>query len=502
MISWCFLTRKIKVMSFEGILLMDLILKTGNNKTKCQKFTPAELVNTMLDLIEYKGCLIGKTVLENSFGSGNIIKPLVIRYIEEAIKNNIGKEEIASNLEKDIYGIELDKELYTQCVNDLNLILHKYDIPSVNWNLYNCNALKLELPVLFDFIIGNPPYISYRELDKTSRSELKEKFDTCSNGKFDYCYAFIEMSVKSLKDTGKLVQLIPNNIYKNVFAKELRNLLLTHISVIYDYPEQTLFEGTLTSSSVFLFDRSYVGKTIKYFNTTSKISKDIDKSTLGEKWAFGSIANSKTKNYLKFGDYFNASISIATLCNKAYLVDQQTIDKEGLEPDVIRPAASPKSLKYDIEKKIIFPYYYNNGNLIRYSAKEFKKKFPCVNKHLTNYGDDLSSRNSDSTALWFEYGRSQALSHINHEKLLLSTVITNTVEIYKLDSDTIPYSGIYITNKNNNYTLDDALNIIKSDSFYNYVKDIGISISGKSVRITCKDINNYMFLQENNNGRT
>ena len=61
------------------------ILEYGNNKTKCQHFTPDDIVASMLDLADYHDNLIGKAVLENSFGSGNILKAIVKRYIEYAL---------------------------------------------------------------------------------------------------------------------------------------------------------------------------------------------------------------------------------------------------------------------------------------------------------------------------------------------------------------------------------------------------------------------------------
>ena len=47
---------------------MVSILDNKLNKTKCQKFTPADKVEDMLDIAEYKCGLTGKKVLENSFG--------------------------------------------------------------------------------------------------------------------------------------------------------------------------------------------------------------------------------------------------------------------------------------------------------------------------------------------------------------------------------------------------------------------------------------------------
>ena len=71
---------------------MSSILETGNNKAKCQKFTPDALVETILDLAGYTTDLMGKTILENSFGAGNILKAIVARYIKSANSAGYSKE--------------------------------------------------------------------------------------------------------------------------------------------------------------------------------------------------------------------------------------------------------------------------------------------------------------------------------------------------------------------------------------------------------------------------
>lgn len=472
---------------------MNSILQTGRNKAKCQKFTPKVLVNTMLDLMNYKDNLIGKKILENSFGSGNILKEIVVRYIEDAIKRRLDGRTIANGLAHDIYGIELDEALYKECITDLNAILRTYNIPMVQWNLFNENALLFKIKESFDYVIGNPPYISYKEIDDESRLNIKEQYKSCSIGKFDYCYAFIELGVRYLKSTGKLVQLVPNNIYKNVFARNLRNLLLGHISTIIDYPNQKLFDKALTSVSVFLYDMTIASSVIHYENVTQGIKREVARQSLGDKWIFG-IPTSNCRKKTRFGDVFHASISVATLCNIAFVVDEYCASEAGIESPVLKNAVSPKTLHLKKQKKIIFPYFYDNKGILRhYSSREFHSKYPNTWSYLKRYARQLKLRNSDKGAHWFEYGRSQALAHLNTNKLLISTIITNEVEVYKLDADTIPFSGIYITVKDSNYSLDDAAEILRSAQFLHYVQDIGISISGKSLRVTCKDINNFLF---------
>jgi len=472
---------------------MSSILEIGENKTKCQKFTPSTLVDTMLNLVDYNTDLMGKTILENSFGSGNVLKAIVVRYIESAIAAGIDSASISAGLAQDIYGIELDKTLYDNCVTELNAILESYGVPHIKWNLFNDNALSMKLNVSFDYIIGNPPYISYKEMDENSRKELKKEFESCAIGKFDYCYAFIESGIKYLKETGKLVQLIPNNIYKNVFAKKLRDLLVDHITTVLDYPDQKLFDKTLTSVSIFLYDKENSRENIYYENVTEGIKRSLCRYSLGDKWMF-SVPNNSTQKMLRFGDIFHASITIATLYNKAFLVDDACISEENLEQNILRDAVSPKTLRYEKKKKIIFPYFYDDNGLCRYPEETFEELFPNTAKHLKQYSKELDARNSDEKATWFEYGRSQALAHLNKEKLLISTIITNAVEVYEVDANTIPFSGIYITVKNPEFSLNDAIEILKSQHFLQYVQNIGINISGKSLRVTCKDINNYLFI--------
>ena len=118
--------------------------------------------------------------------------------------------------------------------------------------------------------------------------------------------------------------------------------------------------------------------------------------------------------------------------------------------------------------------------------------------YLSDFRARLDKRKSDSNAKWYEYGRTQALSGLNSDKLLISTVITDKIAVYRLSRECIPYSGMYIVKRedNNEYTLEDAVSILESRNFRQYVLDVGIHISGSSLRITSKDVEDYKFQEE------
>ena len=231
-----------------------------NIADKCQIFTPENYVKELLDSVGYCKDILNKTILENSCGDGNILVEIVKRYIEEAIKQKYSKERIKECLQDNIFGFEIDKVQFEKCIYNLNLVVKENDIHDVQWNIYNKDYLRSEVNKKFDFIIGNPPYITYSDLSKDEREFIKEKYSTCRQGKFDYCYAFIEHSINSLSSKGKMSYLIPSSIFKTVFGENLREFMIDNTIRIKDYTKEKIFDNALVKSSILIIDRGHISK--------------------------------------------------------------------------------------------------------------------------------------------------------------------------------------------------------------------------------------------------
>ncbi len=461
---------------------------------KCHVFTPIHIVNKMLDDVGYINDLYGKTFLENSCGDGQVLCEAVNRYIIDCKQKDFNDKEIILGLERDFFAVEYDKKNFEKCISNLNKLLNLHELEFVRWNVFNSDFLNLKIDKKFDFIVGNPPYISYANIDSKNRNFIRNNFDSCKKGKFDYCYPFIELSLSYLKSDGKLAYLIPTNIFKNVFAKDLRTLLLDKVTKILDYKTKKIFKNVLTSSSIIICDLGNLKSYINYHDVSNNQYISIDRKTLGEKWVF-STQNCDKK--VLFSEYFLAATSVATLLNEAFIIknyeemqDYFSVGNTLIEKGALRPAASPRTLSKNLQEFIIFPYEYINGKLQRFEIEEMINRYPGALSHLEKYREKLNLRNSDSSAKWFEYGRSQALDNLNQEKLLTSFIVTNRVNVYELDVDDIPYSGIYIVPKSN-LDLSIAKKILESKEFLEYVNNIGIYISGSSLRITANDIKNF-----------
>lgn len=462
--------------------------------SRCQIFTPANTVRYMLDKIDYNNNIFGKRIIDNSCGPGNILIEVVERFITDGKKTRKKTSTIKKGLESCIYGCDVDSKMVEACINNLNGVAERAGISNVQWNIFNADGLYLNDPVTFDFVIGNPPYIAYADLDTATRKKTRENFASCALGKFDYSYAFIEKGLSLLNNTGKMVIISPSNMFKTFFGGELRELIKGELTEIIDCSTINVFKNVLTSPAITVYEKGSNSNIVIYrerLPDNKEREKFIDKNELVDKWDFtGYISNGNRR----FGDYFKVSNSIATLANKVFI---HNVNEEGLldiniESMILRPAKSPKTEQYQIKQQIIFPYQYIDAQLIHYEEEDFKTQFPLTYTYLESNKKILDDRDSDAKAKWYEYGRSQALSHLNCEKLLMSTIITRKVRLYKLDANTIPYSGLYIVPRGE-MTLDTAFTILHSQHFYDYLLSKGIKERGESIRISSKDVENYRF---------
>lgn len=466
----------------------------------CQVQTPNEYVEKMLDYVDYCFDLYGKSVLENSCGDGNILMGIVRRYIDDARAQGIINEQIVKGLENDIVAYEKDQKCIQKCKNNLDILVNEKKLSKVNWNIKKQDYLKSK-PNLYDYIIGNPPYITYHDLKEKERIWLQENFKSCEKGRCDYYYAFVEKSILSLKPSGKMAYLIPFSIFRNKYAKDLRDIIKGDIQSIYDYTGIKVFPDVITSSAIILCDKQKTSNEVFCYQIKENKVNCVLKTDLKEKWFFTEETN-KTN---RFGDCFTVNNGVATLLNEAFLVkDYQEdsiyayVEKYKIEKELLFEAVSTKSIKKHRkdkkQDKIIFPYKITSKGYEKYSEVEFQNTFPEAYIYLKSFTDKLKKRKADESTKWYEYGRIQAVSEVCGEKLILPMVITKSVKAYKVGKMAVPYAGYFVKRKKNSpYTLNDAKKILESVDFYEYVKEHGTPTTATSYRISVKEIADYLF---------
>ena len=455
--------------------------------------TPEKYVSLMLDEVGYQEQLLGKIFIDNSCGDGNILVEAVKRYISASKKEGYTGEIIKRNLECDIFGYDIDKKAVNTTIKRLNEIAGKEELYDVRWNVQTADYLKTDANK-YDYIVGNPPYITYHDLTKMQREYVKKNFISCQEGRFDYCYAFIEKSIKSLTTTGKMAYLIPFSIFRNRFAFDLRKQLLEKLYKIIDLSGIEVFPNRTVGVAIIIC-KNEDAEEVEYIHEENKANL-IKKTTFDEKWIFERQPIAEKK----FGDYFTVLNSVATLKNEVYLFEPEREDDnyyyfkdEKIEKVMAYTAVSPRSRRTNRNYKIIFPYKINEQNVERIKEEDFQIQYPFTYQYLLKKKKVLQGRTLDEKTTWYEYGRNQALSSMSSEKILIPMVVSNKLITYKENADSIPFAGYYITCKTSQYTLDDAKRILESQDFMNYIKAYGTPTTKTSYRISTRDIKNFRF---------
>lgn len=475
--------------------------------TKCQIQTPAPYVSRLLDKAMYQSNLIGKKVLENSFGEGNILCEIVHRYIQDGLKRDVTLETIKVGMEKDIIGYEVDPSCIRFCRNRLDKLAHQYGITNVDWDLRNRDFLKDSIGQV-DFIIGNPPYITYHDLQEEEREYLKSHFHSCKKGRFDYYYAFIEQSLAWLKPTGKLVYLVPYALLTNKFAGTLRRMLSDHLKEIVDFRYMNVFGQVMCTPVSIIYQNN---KQIDMINLTEEkkgVTQQISKKSLVMGVLSAKVSDTRTDgetDMLALSNIICVNNSVATLKNNVFIIPVTQQDDSfyylngfKIEKDITRPAVSPKSIALRKNMQIIFPYKYRKNEVTPIPEEKLKNEYPNAYQYLLFHKEELIKRSLSKNINWYEFGRRQALDIVAQPKLIMSNVVTKKLHVHFVPENTVPYAGLCITlkkmsncNKISINHLEKIRSILLKEDFLKFLTNNGTPTIGKSLRISVRDIQSY-----------
>ena len=112
--------------------------------------------------------------------------------------------------------------------------------------------------ILFDVIIGNPPYMQTKDMNKYRNTELKffKKYYKTSKGQFDLYFIFIEKCYGLLSKDGQMGFIIPNKFIKNTAGGKLREFLSINNSIrkIIDFGSHQIWKKVITYNCILFLE--------------------------------------------------------------------------------------------------------------------------------------------------------------------------------------------------------------------------------------------------------
>lgn len=450
----------------------ELVEKVTNNGMFDEHTKPRQLPNLDCNIIcgnslidEFKGnTLISESALLNNIGEGtqlSIFQSGVDTLLSELImlqdklffvKEHNEKEEVKERI-KGLY----DQIILEQGIkNDPELAEAYYEasrgasLPFVIWQLYFPAVFRDNGG--FDIVIGNPPYGA--ELSDEVKKYCVKRYSDVHIRTIDTFNFFISLSFQLINKTGRVSFIIPNNLLFQAEFEKTRVLLLSHhlLDVI------NLGDGVFNSASVPTciyvmnnefkdnYEFNYSDFRSKEVNDIVWTKKDMKISSSDVLISSGKIigisSESKTiidkimkKSALLDTLVLDASYGVTTGCDKAFIVDSETVKKENLEVDYLHTTISGR----DINRYVLL----NDNKILIYMPKtEGNDNSDNIQKHLNQYREKLDNVSEVKKGIrpWWSNHRARSKELFLGEKIVLrqtgDTIIATYDDrgIYSLDS--------------------------------------------------------------------
>ncbi|MEZ4905072.1 MAG: N-6 DNA methylase [Spirosomataceae bacterium] len=201
---------------------MEIVVKQNTKNKFGQYFTPKVVADFMIGLADISA---NSKILEPSCGEGVFLEML----------QNKGYYHLTA--------YEIDQELAT-------------DFEFVRYESF----VSANIEEKFDLVIGNPPYIRWKNLEDELKQELSSNlmWNTYFNSLCDYLYIFILKSIELLNQNGQLIFICPEYWMNTTHSVSLRNHMVQngYFEEIYHFNETPIFDKVTVSIIIFKFVKS------------------------------------------------------------------------------------------------------------------------------------------------------------------------------------------------------------------------------------------------------
>ena len=210
---------------------VEELASAGSIEERGAIFTRREVVDFILDLSGYTTDqpLYLRQLLEPSFGDGDFLLPAIDRLLTswKAAGNTAYPLETLGDC---VRGVELHRDTFTrtfaavhQRLTDAGIAAQTASSITSQW-LVHGDFLLVELPEVFDLVVGNPPYVRQELIPAVLLAEYRIRYRTMYD-RADLYIPFIERSLLSLCKGGVLGFICADRWMKNRYGGPLRSLV-------------------------------------------------------------------------------------------------------------------------------------------------------------------------------------------------------------------------------------------------------------------------------------
>ncbi|NFS26548.1 class I SAM-dependent DNA methyltransferase, partial [Clostridium sporogenes] len=420
---------KLSIGKYENISLKYYEIIKGKKETGVI-YTPKEISIYMIENTINKEEIINNPfirILDPACGCGNILIPCFfylktifeknLKEINKKHNMNLEKQYINKHiLDNNLYGFDIDPIAIKILIIDLFCLTGYYN----KNNFKKRDFLIEDINDSFDIYIGNPPYVGHKSVDKDYSMVLKKKYEDIYKDKGDISYCFFINALNHSNINSKITFITSRYFMESKSGYNIRKHLKENCNIykILDFYGIRPFKGAGIDPAIIFIDRSVSNKVeiIKpckydkvkkglFFKEDDKLQRFyVDNYQLKQEgWSLidnisRDIVNKiESRTYKTLDSICTSYQGIITGCDKAFIVDEEIIEKENLEKGIIKPWIKSSYInKERINLRNNFIIY---SNLI-----ENVDKYPNIIKHIEKYKDKLENRRECKKKVrkWYE----------------------------------------------------------------------------------------------------
>ena len=415
-----------------------------NNKEKGTVYTPEPISSYMIENTISAEQLIENPyikIVDPSCGTGNILI-CCFKFLRNLYMDNLNTINDKNGLNLNLKSLDehiIAHNLYGFDIDDIAvkiLIIDLYDLSSgsVCSNIYNTDFLLYEDGTKYDIIIGNPPYVGKKSIDKEYAAYLKIRYSDVYKDKGDLSYCFFKKGLENLEPGGKLTFITSRYFLESPSGEDLRTVLkeVCTIDKIIDFYGIRPFKN-IGIDPVILFLTNYQNsdneiQIIKPSDIKGKNKGEfydsiflkngnkynnfiLNKNELSDKgWILidekqrNIINKIKQKCSTHLSNICDSYQGVITGCDKAFVVNNDTCLRENIEKNIIKPWIKSSYIEKNTVKR-------EDSYIIYSDLINSPEEYPGAIAHIEAQKEKLTKRRECERGIrkWYElqWGRHQ-----------------------------------------------------------------------------------------------
>ncbi|WP_343539461.1 Eco57I restriction-modification methylase domain-containing protein [Sphingobacterium thalpophilum] len=427
---------------------------------------------------------------------------------------------------ENLYGLDIQEYSATRAKLLLTLLAltEDEDLEEFNFNLYVGDALTFNWAdnvrgfIGFSILLGNPPYVRYRNMDEQTRLNLQH-WGVARVGLTDLYIPFFQIGIENLQPNGVLGFITMNSFFKSLNGRALRQYFSDHQLdfIIEDFGAEQIFKSKNTYVCIcFIYNRQ--AEAIRYATITEETLNEPREHhirpyvTLNNRSGWN-LRNTATVTVIEntgrpFGDIYTTRHGIATLKNDIYIfspVDEdhkhfylQNGQKFPIEREICKEIVNSNKLSrvkdlQTLKEKVIFPYEYNGDRVTIMPEEKIQDLYPNAYRYLQYKRSILEERDKGGARdyeHWYAYGRTQSLEKMRHKLFFPKFSDVTPSFIVDHDENLMFYNGLALIGESER-DVEIARKIMESKVFWYYIESTSKPYSSKYYSLNSTYINNF-----------